>query len=55
MASGLPTVVVSTGLSGLGIPMAVQFGGPWVQEGRVLGAAQWCERTAGLKEGPPIY
>ena len=54
-ASGLPTVVVSTGLSELGMPMAVQFGGSWAQEGRVLGAAQWCERIAGLKDAPPNY
>ena len=53
-AAGLPTVVVSTGLSELGMPMAVQFGGPWAQEGRVLGAAQWCERIAGLDQAPPI-
>ncbi len=53
-AAGLPTVVVSTGLSELGMPMAVQFGGPWAQEGRVLGAAQWCERIAGLNQAPPI-
>ena len=53
--AGLPTVVVSTGLSELGMPMAVQFGGPWAQEGRVLGAAQWCERIAGLKEALPNH
>jgi len=53
-AAGLPTVVVSTGLSEQGMPMAVQFGGPWAQEGRVLGAAQWCERIAGLNQAPPI-
>ena len=53
-ASGLPTVVVSTGLSELGMPMAVQFGGSWAQEGRVLGVAQWCERIAGLNQAPPI-
>ena len=53
-AAGLPTVVVSTGLSELGMPMAVQFGGPWAQEGQVLGAAQWCERIAGLNEAPPV-
>ena len=53
-AAGLPTVVVSTGLSELGMPMTVQFGGPWAQEGRVLGAAQWCEGIAGLKQAPPI-
>ena len=51
-AAGLPTVVVSTGLSELGMPMAVLFGGPWAQEGRVLGAAQWCERIAGLNQAP---
>ena len=54
-AAGLPTVVVSTGLSDLGMPLAVQFGGPWAQEGRVLGAAQWCERVAGLNQAPPNY
>ena len=54
-AVGLPTVVVPTGLSELGMPMAVQFGGPWAEEGRVLGASQWCERIAGLNQGPPNY
>ncbi len=54
-AAGLPTVVVPTGLSELGMPMAVQFGGPWAEEGRVLGASQWCERVAGLHQGPPNY
>ena len=53
-AAGLPTVVVSTGLSELGMPMAVQFGGPWAEEGKVLGAAQWCERIAGLNQAPPV-
>ena len=53
-AAGLPTVVVSTGLSELGMPMAVQFGGPWGQEGQVLGAGQWCERIAGLNQAPPV-
>ena len=54
-AAGLPTVVVPTGLSELGMPVAVQFGGPWAEEGRVLGASQWCERVAGLNQGPPNY
>ena len=54
-AAGLPTVVVPTGLSELGMPMAVQFGGPWGEEGQVLGASQWCERVAGLNQGPPGY
>ncbi len=54
-AAGLPTVVVPTGLSELGMPIAVQFGAPWAEEGRVLGASQWCERVAGLNQGPPNY
>ncbi len=52
-AAGLPTVTVPTGLSDLGMPMAVQFGGPFAGEGQVLGASLWCERIAGLKQGPP--
>ena len=54
-AAGLPTVVVPTGLSGQGMPMAVQFAAPLGQEGRLLGAALWCEQLAGLKKAPPNY
>jgi aspartyl-tRNA(Asn)/glutamyl-tRNA(Gln) amidotransferase subunit A len=54
-AAGLPTIVVPTGLSDAGMPMAVQFAAPMAEEGRLLGAAQWCERVAGLNEGPPDY
>ncbi len=54
-AAGLPTAVVPTGLSELGMPMAVQFGGPWAEEGKVLGVARWCERVAGLNQSPPNY
>ena len=53
-AAGLPTITIPTGLSAQGMPMAVQLGGPWAQEGKVLGAAQWCERVAGLNQAPPI-
>ena len=54
-AAGLPTIVVPSGLSELGMPMAVQFAAPFAEEGRLLGAARWCERVAGLNEGPPGY
>ena len=54
-AAGLPTIVVPSGLSDMGMPMAVQFAGPFAEEGRLLGAAHWCERVAGLNEGPPDY
>ena len=54
-AAGLPTVVVPTGLSGQGMPIAVQFAAPLGQEGRLLGAGLWCEQLAGLKKSPPNY
>ena len=53
-AAGLPTVVVPSALSDGGLPMAVQLGGPMAEEGRLLGAAQWCERVVGLDEGPGV-
>ncbi len=53
-AAGLPTVTIPTGLSELGMPMAVQFGSPWAQEGKLLAAAQWCEQAAALNQAPPI-
>ena len=54
-AAGLPTIVVPSGLSDAGMPVAVQFAAPLAEEGRLLGAAQWCERVVGLNEGPPDY
>ena len=54
-AAGLPTVVVPTGLSSLGMPMAVQFAAPMGEEGRLLGAGLRCEQVAGLKQSPPNY
>ena len=52
-SSGLPTVVVPSGLSELGLPIAVQFGGLPYAEGKLLGAAQWCEQVLGLELSPP--
>ena len=54
-AAGLPTLVVPSGLSDQGMPLAVQFGSPLAEEGKLLGAALWCERVAGWSEGPPDY
>ena len=54
-AAGLPTIVVPSGLSDEGMPMAVQFAAPFAEEGRLLGAARWCEQAIGLNEGPPGY
>ena len=54
-AAGLPTIVVPSGISDLGMPMAVQFAAPITEEGRLLGAAHWCEQVVGLMEAPPGY
>ena len=54
-SSGLPSVVVPSGLSELGLPMAVQFGGPPYEEGKLLGAAQWCEQALGVSLTPPGF
>ena len=54
-SSGLPTIVVPSGLSELGLPMAVQFGGLPYAEGKLLGAAQWCEQVLGVELSPPSF
>ena len=54
-AAGLPTIVVPSAISDSGMPMAVQFGAPIAEEGRLLGAAHWCEQVVGLMEAPPDY
>ena len=54
-SAGLPTVVLPSGISESGLPVAVQFGAPPLQEGRLLGVARWCERALGVKLSPPAY
>ena len=54
-SAGLPTVVLPSGISESGLPVAVQFGAPPLQEGRLLGMARWCERVLGVKLSPPAY
>ena len=54
-SSGLPTVVVPSGLSHEGLPLAIQLAAqPW-QEGKLLGAAQWCEDVLGVELTPPDF
>ena len=54
-SSGLPTVTLPSGLSEDGMPLAVQLGGLPFEEGKLLGVAQWCESTLGVKLSPPNY
>lgn len=54
-SSGLPSVVVPSGLAESGLPLAVQFGGLPLAEGALLGAARWCENALGARLSPPNY
>ena len=54
-SSGLPSIVVPSGLSQDGLPLAVQLAGlPW-DEGKLLAAAGWCESVLGVSLAPPDY
>ena len=54
-SSGLPTVVVPSGLNQEGLPLAIQLAAaPW-EEGRLLGAAKWCENVMGGHLTPPDF
>ena len=53
--SGLPTVTIPSGLSDNGMPLAVQLGALPFQEGKLLGAAQWCQTVLGVELSPPNY
>ena len=54
-SAGLPTVVIPSGLSESGLPLGIQFAATPFAEGRLLGAARWCERALGLDLRPPAY
>ena len=54
-SSGLPTIVLPSGISNSGLPLAVQFAAPPLEEGRLLGAARWCERALGVSLSPPDF
>ena len=54
-SAGLPTVVVPSGLSEEGLPLAIQFAATPFEEGRLLGVARWCEGALGLDLRPPEY
>ena len=54
-SAGLPAIVIPSGLSESGLPIAVQLAGaPW-QEGKLLGVARWCEDVLESGLWPPAY
>ena len=52
---GLPTITLPSGLSESGLPLGIQLGGLPLEEGKLLGAAQWCERALGINLSPPDF
>ena len=52
--SGNPVVGLPSGLSGQGLPMAVQLVGAAFAEGRLLALARWCERQLGFNDMPSL-
>ncbi len=54
-SAGLPTIVIPSGLSEVGLPLGIQFAAPPFEEGQLLGVARWCEQALGLNLRPPRY
>ncbi|MYA62743.1 MAG: amidase, partial [Dehalococcoidia bacterium] len=53
--AGLPAIVIPSGMSESGLPIAAQLAGaPW-QEGKLLGVARWCEDVLESGLWPPAY
>ena len=52
-SSGLPSIVIPSGLSQDGLPLGIQLAAaPW-REGALLGAAQWAQKALGVNLSPP--
>ncbi len=54
-SSGLPTVTVPTGLSEVGLPLAIQLAALPFEEGKLLASARWCEVACGARLSPPDF
>jgi aspartyl-tRNA(Asn)/glutamyl-tRNA(Gln) amidotransferase subunit A len=54
-SAGLPTIVLPSGMSRSGLPLAVQLAGLPFQEGKLLGSARWCENVLQTRLWPPEY
>ena len=53
--AGLPAIVIPSGVSESGLPIAVQFAGLPFQEGKLLGVARWCEDVLESGLWPPAF
>jgi aspartyl-tRNA(Asn)/glutamyl-tRNA(Gln) amidotransferase subunit A len=52
--TGLPSIALPSGLSGSGLPLAVQLVARPLAEPRLLSAAAWVERILGFDATPPL-
>jgi aspartyl-tRNA(Asn)/glutamyl-tRNA(Gln) amidotransferase subunit A len=51
---GLPSISLPTGLSGNGLPLAIQLVGRPKDEKGLLAVARWCERVLNVRLRPPL-
>src|SRR5438094_900613 len=51
---GAPSISLPSGVSGAGLPFALQLAQAPGADTRLLGAAVWCERTLGPAAAPPL-
>ena len=54
-SAGLPAIVIPSGMSESGLPLAAQLTGQPFQEGKLLGVARWCEAVLQTSLWPPEY
>lgn len=51
--TGHPALALPSGLSGTGLPLAIQIVAPLYAEDRLLSVARWCEEALGFDAAPP--
>ena len=54
-SSGLPAIVIPSGMSESGLPLAAQLAGQPFREGKLLGVARWCEEVLQFSLRPPEF
>ncbi len=54
-SAGLPAIVIPSGVSESGLPLGIQLAALPFQEGKLLGAARWCENILESPLWPPSY